>query len=41
MRKYCLGTGFFEIINFSFFSTKDIELFLIPENDDAAAMCRS
>ncbi len=34
VREYCLGTGFFEIINFSFFSTKDIELFRIPENDE-------
>ncbi|MBP1750196.1 MAG: Phenylalanyl-tRNA synthetase beta chain, partial [Deltaproteobacteria bacterium] len=33
VREYCLGTGFLEIINFSFFSTKDIELFRIPEDD--------
>jgi phenylalanyl-tRNA synthetase beta chain len=34
IKGYCLGTGFYEIINFSFFSTKDIENFLIPENDE-------
>ena len=34
IREYCRGTGFYEIINFSFFSTKDIENFLIPEGDD-------
>ncbi len=34
VREYCLGTGFFEIINFSFFSTRDIELFRIPEDDE-------
>ena len=34
VRDYCLGTGFFEIINFSFFSTRDIELFRIPEDDE-------
>ena len=34
VREYCLGTGFFEIINFSFFSTRDIELFRIPDDDE-------
>ncbi len=34
IKEYCLGTGFYEIINFSFFSTKDIENFLIPEDDE-------
>ncbi|MEN6617281.1 MAG: phenylalanine--tRNA ligase subunit beta, partial [Syntrophorhabdus sp.] len=34
VREYCLGTGFLEIINFSFFSPKDIELFQIPESDE-------
>ncbi len=34
IKEYCLGTGFYEIINFSFFSTKDIENFRIPEGDE-------
>ncbi len=34
IREYCLGTGFLEIINFSFFSTRDIEIFRIPESDE-------
>ncbi len=34
VREYFKGTGFYEIINFSFFSTKDIETCLIPEGDD-------
>ncbi len=33
LKEYCKATGFNEIINFSFFSTKDIETFLIPEGD--------
>jgi phenylalanyl-tRNA synthetase beta chain len=32
-KEYCLGTGFYEIINFSFFAIKDIELFRIAEGD--------
>ncbi|MEN6616292.1 MAG: phenylalanine--tRNA ligase subunit beta [Syntrophorhabdus sp.] len=34
IKEYCLGTGFYEIINFSFFATKDIELFRISEEDE-------
>jgi len=34
IKEYCLGTGFYEIINFSFFSIKDIENFLIPGDDE-------
>ena len=34
LKEYCKATGFYEIINFSFFSTKDIETFLISEGDD-------
>jgi len=36
IKEYCLGTGFNEIINFSFFSTKDIENLRIPEDDERA-----
>lgn len=34
LKEYSQGTGFYEIINFSFFSTKDIENFLIREDDE-------
>lgn len=34
IKEYCLGTGFYEIINFSFFSTRDIENLRIPEGDE-------
>ncbi|HOW54229.1 MAG TPA: phenylalanine--tRNA ligase subunit beta [Syntrophorhabdaceae bacterium] len=33
-KEYFKATGFYEIINFSFFSTKDVENFLIPQSDD-------
>ncbi len=41
IKEYCLGTGFYEIVNFSFFSTKDIENFRIPEDDERAITCPS
>jgi len=36
MKNYFSASGFYEIINFAFFSTKDIENFLIPETDERA-----
>jgi len=34
IKDYARATGFFEIINFAFFSTKDIENFFIPPSDE-------
>ena len=34
MKSYFSASGFFEIINFAFFSTKDIDNFLIPDTDE-------
>jgi phenylalanyl-tRNA synthetase beta chain len=36
MKSYFSASGFYEIINFAFFSTKDIDNFLIPETDERA-----
>lgn len=33
-KEYCTATGFYELINFAFFSVKDIENFAIPPYDD-------
>ena len=36
MKNYFSASGFYEIINFAFFSAKDIENFLIPDTDERA-----
>ncbi len=37
VKEFFKGAGFFELINFAFFSEKDIEYFLIPPSDERAA----
>lgn len=37
IREYFTAAGFFELINFAFFSTKDIESFLISPSDERAS----
>ena len=36
MKNYFSASGFYEIINFAFFSTKDTDNFLIPDTDERA-----
>jgi phenylalanyl-tRNA synthetase beta chain len=36
MKSYFSASGFYEIINFAFFSAKDLENFLIPDTDERA-----
>jgi phenylalanyl-tRNA synthetase beta chain len=36
MKNYFSASGFYEVINFAFFSTKDLENFLIPDTDERA-----
>jgi phenylalanyl-tRNA synthetase beta chain len=38
MKDYFSASGFYEIINFAFFSSKDIESFLIPDTDERARL---
>ncbi len=37
IREYFTAAGFFELINFAFFSTRDVESFLIPPTDERSS----
>ncbi len=40
VRHYLTGAGFFEAIDFSFFGSKDVENFMIPEGDRRSSIVR-